>query len=203
MKSLINHMHESLRIGIDDKPEMLEPLTWNELRDIIEDRCNKQGAGTAKDPIDFNDIDVSNIDSFVYYGTPTNTSYGLFEDMEFQYINISDWDVSNIHTFSRMFRNCTHLQKIDLSSWKPTTAQYLNYMFMDCYELKEVNLSNWEASNIKEMKYMFESCGDLKKIIGMDDWNVNNDILGDRYRTNKMFDGTPMGIEPKWYSKIK
>lgn len=201
MKSLNKYVTEGLRLKIDDKPEMFEPLYWEELRNIIEDRYNKQGAGTAKNPIDFNDIDISNIYSVVYYGP--NTAYGLFEDMKFQYIDVSNWDVSNIRTFSRMFRNCTHLQKIDLSSWKTTNVKYLNYMFMDCFELREVNLSNWEASNITEMKYMFESCENLRKIIGMDNWNINNDILEDRYKTNKMFDGTPMGIEPKWYSKIR
>ena len=65
---------------------MQKPKTFDELRKIIEDRYKKLGPGTKRNPIDFNDIDVSNLDSFY-----SSTHYsGLFEGTKFKYIDISD-----------------------------------------------------------------------------------------------------------------
>ena len=38
--------------------------SWEELRNIVEYRYYKLGPGTKDKPIDFNDVDVSNIDLF-------------------------------------------------------------------------------------------------------------------------------------------
>ena len=62
---------------------MIVVKSFDELRKIIEDRYDKLGAGTEQDPVDFNDIDVSNIDSFCgKYDT------GIFEYTRFKYIDI-------------------------------------------------------------------------------------------------------------------
>ena len=77
--------------------------SFDELRNIIEDRYDKLGAGTKRKPIDFNDIDVSNIDSF-YNG---KTFYkGIFAEIKFKYIDISYWDVSNVTDAINMFEKC-------------------------------------------------------------------------------------------------
>ena len=96
MKSLKYTLQESLRIGINDKPYTTSPLTWEELRQIIEDRYEELGPGTEQEPIDFNDIDVSSMTKFF-------EGRGLFENTKFEYIDISNWDVSNIEDAGDMF----------------------------------------------------------------------------------------------------
>ena len=60
---------------------------------------------TKQNPIDFNDIDVSNLDSFY-----NNKGIGIFEETKFKHINISDWDVSNIKSMRSMFYVCEELE---------------------------------------------------------------------------------------------
>ena len=64
MKSLVNYISERLVINKDYKDALIASKSFDELRKIIEDRYNELGPGTKNDPIDFNDVDVSNIDSF-------------------------------------------------------------------------------------------------------------------------------------------
>ena len=88
------------------------PKSFDELRKIIEDRYKKLGPGTKQKPIDFNDVDVSNIDSFY----DKNNDRGIFDETKFKYIDISDWNVSNVKDIGRMFYGCMRLKSIgDLS----------------------------------------------------------------------------------------
>ena len=64
MKSSNQHILETLIINKDYHDAGLSPKSFDELRKIIEDRYDKLGHGTKDNPIDFNDVDVSNIDYF-------------------------------------------------------------------------------------------------------------------------------------------
>ena len=66
MKTLNQYIQEKLIINKDYRyhDDKIVVKSFDELRKIIEDRYNKLGAGTEQNPIDFNDIDVSNLDSF-------------------------------------------------------------------------------------------------------------------------------------------
>ena len=104
MKSSNQHILETLIINKDYSDVKIVVKSFDELRKIIEDRYDKLGPGTEQNPIDFNDIDVSNIYSFY-----SNTYYrGLFDGMDFKYkyIDISDWDVSNVNTHLCAFNKC-------------------------------------------------------------------------------------------------
>ena len=128
------------------------PKSWKELREIIDDRYNKLGAGTEENPINFNDIDVSNIND--------NLSR-LFYATIFKYINISDWKFSKVKNISYMFFYCAHLKSVgDLSDWDVSNVKYMNAMFYGCEELQSVgNLSNWDVSKVESMHEMFDKSG--------------------------------------------
>ena len=64
MKKLNQYIKEKLIINKDYRDNTIVVKSFDELRKIINDRYDKLGPGTKQDPIDFNDIDVSNIDSF-------------------------------------------------------------------------------------------------------------------------------------------
>ena len=84
MKPLNQYIKEKLIIHKDYREVKIVVKSFIELRKIIKDRYDKFGPGTKQDPIDFNDIDVSNIDSFysIY-------EKGIFEYTRFKYIDIS------------------------------------------------------------------------------------------------------------------
>ena len=107
-------------------PYTCAPKSFEELRKVIEDRYNKLGPGTEKNPIDFNDIDVSNMVSF--YNKKTYS--GIFDYTFFKYIDISDWDVSNVTDMSQMFKKSNF--KKNISKWDVRKVIKMNSIFKTC-----------------------------------------------------------------------
>ena len=130
MKSLNQYIKEKLIINknyIDTN--IVTPKSFDELRKIIEDRYDKLGPGTEQKPIDFNDIDVSNIDSFYN----KYTVKGIFERTKFKYIDISDWDVSNIKSMICIFAGCNELESVgDISNWDVSNVIFKDGIFDNC-----------------------------------------------------------------------
>ena len=167
MKSLNQYIKEKLIINKDYNDKMIVVKSFDELRKIIEDRYKKLGPGTKKNPIDFNDIDViSNLDSFCgKYGI------GIFEETNFKYIDISDWDVSNIKSMRNVFFMCTELKSVgDISKWNVSKVTNMSGMFHSCKYFNQ-DISSWDVSNVTNMQYMFKNCCSFNQDIS--DWNVS------------------------------
>ena len=81
MKQLNQYIKEKLIINKDYREVKIVVKSFNELRKIIEDRYYKLGPGTEQKPIDFNDIDVSNLDSF--HNKNPLFDKGIFEGTKF------------------------------------------------------------------------------------------------------------------------
>ena len=131
MKPLNKYIQEKLIINKDYKDyryhdNMIVVNSFDELRNIIEDRYDKLGAGTKQDPIDFNDIDVSNMVSFC-----DNDDTGIFEGTQFKYIDISDWDVSSVTNMLSMFYDCKSFNQ-DISGWNVHKVSYIHHIFDNC-----------------------------------------------------------------------
>ena len=128
-----SQVDEKLVINKDyNDPYTCAPTSWDKLRNIIEDRYYKLGPGTQQKPIDFNDVDVSNINSFYN----EDNDKGIFEETNFKYIDISDWDVSNVKNMNAMFWNCNNLVSIgDLSNWNVSNIKNMGRMFSICKQL--------------------------------------------------------------------
>ena len=103
MKPLNQYIKEKLIINKDYKDAKIVVKSFDELRNIVIDRYKKLGPGTEQKPIDFNDIDVSNIDYFCTNKGKGIFCVGLFDHTRFKYIDISDWDVSNAKSMHKMF----------------------------------------------------------------------------------------------------
>ena len=185
MKSSNQHILETLIINKDYRDAGLSPKSFDELRKIIKDRYYKLGPGTKQDHIDFNDIDVSNIDSFY-----DKYSGGIFEGTKFNYIDISDWDVSNVTDMRYMFYGCDELKSVgDISGWDVSSVTDMNGMFCECKSFNQ-DLSSWNVSNVTDMEFMFAFCEKFNQDISK--WNVSNVI----YHL-AMFDYCPIKEEYK------
>ena len=215
MKKLNQYIKEKLIINKDYKDcryhdNMIVVNSFDELRKIIEDRYDKLGAGTKQDPIDFNDIDVSNLDSFC-----DNNDNGLFEDIDFKYIDISDWDVSSITNMLSMFYRCNKLKSVgdisyldvsnvtnmaymftgcvnfnqDILRWNVSRVTDMSYMFFGCVNFNQ-NISSWDVSKVKDMCAMFKLCKSFNQ--DLSDWNVSNVI-----EMSDMFHNCPIKEEYK------
>ena len=194
MKQLSTYIKEKLIINKDYRDNTIVVKSFDELRKIIEDRYDKLGPGTKENPIDFNDIDTSNITTF----------NGLFSRLEFGYIDISswntskvnsmmymfydcdelvsigdigEWDVSNVKTFRGMFFDCVILKSIgDLTDWKVTDKLTdTALMFCMCYKLKNIgNICRWEMKNVSNTCQMFQRCDELEYIGDVSSWDLGN-----------------------------
>ena len=174
MKTLNQYIKEKLIINKDYNPYTYAPKSFDELRNIVIDRYNKLGPGTKQKPIDFNDIDVSNLDSFC-----NGKGKGIFDHTRFKYIDISDWDVSNIKSMNSMFYWCEELESAgDLSNWDVSNVILMRTMFSYCSKLKSLgDISCWDVSNVTDMRFMFEWCESFNQDIS--NWNVSNETYMD------------------------
>ena len=172
MKSLNQYIQEKLIINKDYHDNMIVVKSFDELRKIIEDRYDKLGPGTKRNPIDFNDIDVSNLDSFYYNNTLFDK--GIFQGTKFKYIDISYWNVSNVTNMRGMFFKCDELESTgDLSNWDVSNVTDMRGMFFACEELKSVgDISKWNVSNVTDMIYMFHGCKSFNQDISK--WDVSS-----------------------------
>ena len=192
MKLSNQHILEYLIINKDYRDNVITVKSFYELRNIIEDRYDKLGPGTEQNPIDFNDIDVSNIDSFYN----KNNGKGIFEKTKFEYIDISNWDVSNVTDMEDMFYGCEVLKSVgnlsnwdisnvktmggmfygcasfnqDISCWNVYSVTCMASMFCGCRSLNQ-DLSKWDVSNVNDMSYMFYGCESFNKDISS--WDVS------------------------------
>ena len=194
MKTLNQYMQEKLIVNKNYNQYIYVPKSFKELRKIIKDRYEKLGPGTEQNPIDFNDIDVSNIDSFCN----NKNKVGIFERTKFEYIDISDWDVSNVKDMVGMFHKCKQLKSVgDISYWNVSKVEGMSIMFYSCEQLTSVgDLSNWNVSSVKNMYYMFYECKQLKSVGDLSNWNVSNVKF-----MNDMFNKSGITNIPKWYKK--
>ena len=168
MKTLNQYIKEKLIVNKDYQDAGLSPNSFDELRKIIKYRYNKLGPGTEQNPIDFNDIDVSNIDSFYNY----NKDKGIFDGMHFKYIDISGWNVSNAESMQYMFFECSELKSVgDISSWDVSKVTNMNSMFYRCKKFNQ-DISGWDVSKVSDMSYMFGYCESFNKNISS--WDVSS-----------------------------
>ena len=168
MKTLNQYIKEKLIINKDYRDNKIVVKSFDELRKIIVDRYYKLGPGTKQNPIDFNDIDVSKIDSFY----SSNTNIGIFEVTGFKYIDISDWDVSNVKSMCQMFHCCKELESVgDISKWDVSNVTDMSFMFNYCASFNQ-DLSSWNVSNVTDMHGMFWHCKSFNQDISK--WNVSN-----------------------------
>ena len=171
MKPLNQYIQEKLIVNKDYRDASISPKSFDELRKIIKDRYKKLGPGTEQNPIDFNDIDVSNLDSF-YDKNAGKFGKGLFENIQFKYIDISDWDVSNVMTMNCMFAYCIELKSVgDISKWNVSNVTDMYCMFLNCKFFNQ-DLSGWDVSNVTNMAFMFYDCESFNQDISK--WDVSN-----------------------------
>ena len=177
MKTLNQYIKEKLIINKDYRDNMIVVNSFDELRNIIDDRYKKLGAGTEQNPIDFNDIDVSNMVSFC-----DNDDIGLFEQTKFKYIDISDWDVSSVTNMLSMFYRCNTLKSVgDISYWNVSNVTNMAYMFTGCVNFNQ-NISRWNVSRVTDMSYMFFGCVNFNQNISSWDVSKVTDMCSMFYR---------------------
>ncbi len=169
MKSINTYITEKFKLSKNTSAYLYHPKTKQELLHVCTEIVKKNGAGTQNKPIDFNCIDTSKINDMSELFVGDDLNY-------IEYIDISDWNVSNVLDMSHMFYSCLSLKHIgDISNWHVNQVKLMTDMFFDCIELEHVgDLSNWRVDDLENTNGMFGNCEKIKTLGNLSSWHVEN-----------------------------
>ena len=78
---------------------------------------------------------------------------------ELEYLDLSNFDTSNVESMVRMFFQCKTLKEIKgLNNFITNKVIDMREMFSFCLEVKYLDLSTFDFTNVKNMVKMFAGC---------------------------------------------
>lgn len=100
---------------------------------------------------------------------------------ELKYVNVSNWNVSNVENLTDIFTNCINIETLDLRKWnacKCTNARFA-FGYDDKWygknKLKYLRIDNlFKNGIISDMTCMFQNANVLKTIGDVSNWNTTN-----------------------------
>ena len=82
---------------------------------------------------------------------------------ELEYLDLSNFDTSNVTKMNHMFNKCHKLKEIKgINKFNTNKVTDMKMMFNECKELENLDLSNFDTSKVTNMAWMFEDCNKLK-----------------------------------------
>ena len=73
-----------------------------------------------------------------------------------------------------MFQECNELEYINLSNFNTSNVTDMRYIFNKCHKLKEIKgIDNFNTSKVTNMTAMFEECKELE-YINLSHFNTSN-----------------------------
>lgn len=109
-----------------------------------------------------------------------NLSYMFHNCTNLTYVNVEEFNTSNVIDMQYMFNNCDSLTKLDLSNFDTRKVTNMENMFTSCYSLTELNLSNFNTKCCVGVvnnlyRYIISNCTNLYTL-RLD--NCNKDTIG-------------------------
>ena len=99
---------------------------------------------------------------------------GLFQNcITLEYIDLSNFDTSNVTNMAFMFNHCNRLKEIKgLDKFITSKATTMEGMFQSCFKLEFIDVSSFDTSKVEIMNFMFVDCFKLKGIKGINKLNT-------------------------------
>ena len=148
LHSLNEYLNERLIVNKKYINNKIIVKSLKELKSIIKDRSIDPNTKKFNNNIDLSDIDVSKLDdlseTFLWYN--------------FETIDISGWDTSNVKNMRQMFFGCEQLTDIiGIEDMNIDNCEDMSYMFADCAKLDiSDKIKEWEIDpRIVSAKFMF------------------------------------------------
>ena len=101
----------------------------------------------------------------------SNEMFGYMRELE--YIELSDFDTSNVTNMNRMFDCCTALTSLDLSNFDTSKVTNMSEMFSSCSSLTSLDLSSFDTSKVTNMSGMFAGSNALTSL-DLSNFNTSN-----------------------------
>ena len=122
---------------------------------------NRAFYGSLYDTIDnLRFIDVSNWNT----SNVTDMSYAFGKRFVLQSLDVSNWNTSKVTNISHIFENCQSIESLDVSNWNTSNVTDMSYVFSGCKKITSLDVSNWNTSKVTNMNYMFYKCSGLTSL---------------------------------------
>ena len=105
----------------------------------------------------------------IKFDSPISSCKDMFLNLSnIIYVDLTNFDASNIDNMEKMFCECSSLASIDLTGIDTSQVESMNYIFYGCSSLESIDLSSLNTTKVRSMSYMFFGCSSLNSI------NLNN-----------------------------
>ena len=108
----------------------------------------------------FESIDLTNVDS----SNVTSMSEMFSWCYNLRSINWGGIDTSNVTDMSEMFSDSSSLTELDLSGFNTSNVTNMNSMFYGCNGLQTLDLNGFDTTKVTDMGHMFELCTSLGEL---------------------------------------
>ena len=105
-------------------------------------------------------VDLSNFDS----SQVDNMNQMFAACISLTSINFNGFDTSSVTRMYQMFLNCKSLETLDLRSFNTRSVNNMFNLFTGCENLRTINLSSFITSSVTEMNEMFKDCHSLTSL---------------------------------------
>ena len=136
-----------------------------------------------------------------FKGRINDCSYMFYDCSNLCYIDLSNFDFTDVVNMSDMFNYCINLREVKFNQKIINTVDNMSYMFNHCKKLEKIDLNNFRNEKVTSMAGMFQHCESLKEIniskfdtsnviqlscMFNDCYNLENLILPKKISTDKM-----------------
>ncbi len=120
-----------------------------------------------------NDKALSTLDLSTFVTSNVTTMFAMFYGSGVTSLDLSNWDVTKVRSFSGMFGNTSALTTLDLTNWgvgRTASDVSMYRMFFRTPELTNLTLTNFKTTNVTDMSDMFLDIGVTS--LDLSDWDV-------------------------------
>ncbi|WP_297959849.1 BspA family leucine-rich repeat surface protein [uncultured Ruminococcus sp.] len=119
-----------------------------------------------------NNSSVKNVVALEGSVLPADCS-GLFISCDFEKIDLSKADSSNVTDTESMFNACGKLKTVDLTGFCTSKVTKMGGMFFDCGSLTSLDLSSFDTGKLTNTDAMFWNCSALSTVYVSDKWDMS------------------------------
>lgn len=97
------------------------------------------------------------------------------------YLDLSDWDTSNIYGMTSMFADCINLTEIvGIADWNVHNVNSFAGMFQNCSSIKNLDIKNWNMQNAHYLENIFFHLPSLENLY-LNNVDFNTEVMEGTY----------------------
>lgn len=161
-----------------EKLKALCSLMGKDIIDVINEKENEEVLHKEKSQLFVVNDNIERIDYIRYKNKEMCLKYPQysqfvtklsFKYLDFETLDVSLYDTSNVVILTEAFSHCNNLREITgLEYWDTSRVDNANGMFSGCSKLKKIDISNFNFTKCHYIINFFAGCTNLEEINGLE-----------------------------------